>query len=56
MGRDLYVPASAISSVENEAIYLNVAQRDVSEMGWSQPPRDDDTPATGPEPDLHRHV
>ena len=54
--RDLYIPASAIANVENEVVYLNVPQRDVAEMGWEQPPRDDDAPATSPETDLHRHV
>ena len=53
---DIYVPASAIANVENEIVYLNVPQRDVAEMGWGQPPRDDDAPATSPETDLHRHV
>ena len=53
---DIYVPASAIANVENEIVYLNVPQRDVAEMGWGEPPRDDDAPATSPETDLHRHV
>lgn len=54
--RDIYVPASAIGNVENGVVHLNVAQHDVAEMGWEQPPRDDDAPATSPEGDLHRHV
>jgi hypothetical protein len=53
---DIYVPASAIANVEHEVVHLNVPQRDVAEMGWGQPPRDDDAPATSPEADLHRHV
>ena len=53
---DIYVPASAIANVEHEAVHLSVPQRDVAEMGWEQPPRDDDAPATSPETDLHRHV
>jgi hypothetical protein len=53
---DLYIPASAIANVENEAVYLNVAQRDVAGMGWGQPPRDEDTLEASPEGDLHRHV
>jgi hypothetical protein len=53
---NIYVPASAIANVESEVMHLNVAQRDVAGMGWGQPPRDDDTPATSPETDLHRHV
>ena len=53
---DIYVPASAIANVENEVVHLSLPQRDVAEMGWEQPPRDDDVPMTSPEPDLHRHV
>jgi hypothetical protein len=53
---DLYIPASAIANVENEVIYLSVPQPDVAQMGWDQPPREDDTPTTSPESDLHRHV
>jgi hypothetical protein len=53
---DIYVPASAIANVEHEVVHLSVPQRDVAEMGWGQPPRDDDAPATSPEADLHRHV
>ena len=53
---DIYVPASAIANVEHEVIHLNVAQGDVAEMGWGQPPREDDSPETSPEADLHRHV
>jgi hypothetical protein len=53
---DLYIPASAIGNVENEVIYLSVPQPDVAQMGWDQPPREDDTPTTSPESDLHRHV
>lgn len=53
---DLYIPASAIANVEHEAIHLSIAQRDAAQMGWGQPPRDDDAPATSPESDLHRHV
>jgi len=56
LGRDVYVPASAIANVENEVVYLNVPQRDVAAMGWAQPPRNDDAPTTSPETDLHRHV
>ena len=55
LASDIYVPASAIANVEHEVVHLSVPQRDVSEMGWQQPPRGDDAPAT-PEADLHRHV
>jgi len=54
--RDIYVPASAIANVEHDVIHLSMPQRDVGQMGWEQPPRDDDVPATLPEADLHRHV
>jgi hypothetical protein len=53
---DLFVPASAIANVEHQVVHLSVPQRDASEMGWEQPPRDDDAPVTSPETDLHRHV
>jgi hypothetical protein len=53
---DVYVPASAVGNVDDEVVYLNVAQRDVAEMGWEQPPRDDDAPLASPEADLHRHI
>jgi hypothetical protein len=56
LASDIYIPASAIANVENEVVYLNVPQRDVAEMGWEQPPRNDDAPAASPETDLHRHV
>jgi len=42
LASDIYIPASAIANVENKVVYLNVPQRDVAEMGWEQPPRDDD--------------
>lgn len=53
---DIYVPASAIANVEHDIIHLSIPQHDVAEMGWAQPPRDNDVPATSPESDLHRHV
>jgi hypothetical protein len=53
---EIYVPASAIANVEHAVVHLSVAQRDVAQMGWGQPPRDDDAPAMSPETDLHRHV
>jgi hypothetical protein len=56
LASDIYVPASAIANVEHEVVHLSVSQRDVAEMGWGQPPRDDDTLAMSPETDLHRHV
>jgi hypothetical protein len=56
LGRDLYIPASFIANVEDEVVYLSVAHQEVAEMGWEQPPRDDDSLSTSPESDLHRHV
>jgi hypothetical protein len=55
-GRDLYIPASAIGNVEREVVHLSLTQRTATQMGWEQAPRDDDTPSTSPESDLHRHV
>jgi len=53
---DLYIPASAIANVEHDVIHLSVPQHDVAQMGWEQAPRDDDSPDTAPETDLHRHI
>jgi hypothetical protein len=53
---DLYIPASAIANVEHEIIHLSIPQPDVGQMGWDQPPREEDTPTSSPESDLHRHV
>ena len=52
---DMYVPVSSIANVENQAIHLNVTQRDAGQMGWEQPPREDELGASA-ESDLHRHV
>jgi hypothetical protein len=56
LASDIYVPASAIANVEHEAVHLSVAQRNVAEMGWEQPPRGDDAPTDPAETDIHRHV
>jgi hypothetical protein len=53
---DLYVPASSVANVSNEAIQLNIRQADVDQMGWEQVPRDDDSLDASPASDLHRHV
>ena len=53
---DLHVPATAVANVEHEVIHLSVPQVDAASMGWEQPPRDDDAPATQDESDRHRHV
>jgi hypothetical protein len=52
----IYVPASHIANVDNEVVYLNLAKAEAEDMGWEQPPRDEDAPETTPESDLHRHV
>ncbi len=52
----VYVPATHIANVEHEVVYLNLAKSEADEMGWEQPPRDQDAPETTPETDLHRHV
>jgi len=54
--RDLYVPASAVANVDNAVVYLNLAKGEAEEMGWEQPPRDEDPLETTPDSDLHRHV
>ena len=56
MSGDIYVPASAIANVEHQAVHLSVSQPNVAEMGWDQPPRDDDAPTDPTQSDLHRHV
>ena len=56
LASNIYVPSSAIANVEDQVVHLSIAHRDVAEMGWEQPPRDDDSLSTTPEPDLHRHV
>ena len=53
---DLYIPASAIGNVENGTVHLNVALRNAQDMGWEQPPRDDEAFEAAPETDLHRHI
>lgn len=53
---DLYVPASAIANVDKGVVYLNLAKDEAEEMGWEQPPRDQDVLETAPETELHRHV
>ena len=55
-GSHIYIPASAIANVEEEVVHLSLPQAAVASMGWEQPPRDDDTPLTPSETDLHRHI
>jgi hypothetical protein len=52
----MYVPASHIANVEDEVVYLNLSKSEADEMGWEQPPRDQDAPETTSESDLHRHI
>ena len=52
----VYIPASAIANVEHEVVHLSVQHSDVAEMGWGEPPRGGDAPATSSETDLHRHI
>jgi hypothetical protein len=52
----LYVPATHVANVEHEVVYLNLSKREADEMGWEQPPREQDAPETAPGDDLHRHV
>jgi hypothetical protein len=56
LAREIYVPASHIANVENEVVYLNLPKAAAQEMGWEQPPREEDAPETTPEADLHRHI
>ena len=52
---DLYVPALYIANVERETIHLSLTHDAAEQMGWEQPPRDDD-PGSGPDSELHRHI
>jgi len=53
---DLYVPASAIANVRDEALHLNLAKHEAEAMGWEQAPREPDALEIAPEGDLHRHI
>ncbi len=39
--KDYYVPTSAISSVEQDEVRLNLASSDIADQGWDAPPADD---------------
>ncbi len=52
----IYIPASAIANVEEEVVHLSLPRTAVAGMGWEQSPRDDDTPLTSSETELHRHI
>jgi len=45
--RDIYVPMSAIASIEEDNIRLNVTKDDVASMGWDTIPTEDATTAYG---------
>lgn len=52
----MYVPASHVANVENDTVHLNLTKHQAEEMGWEQPPRDQDAPEATSDTDLHRHV
>ena len=52
----LYIPASAIGNVDDETVYLNVAQGEVDAEGWRQAPRTSDELHTRPERDGDRDI
>ena len=52
----LFVPSSAIANVENETVFLNVAEGEVDAMGWNQPPRLPDDLRTANERDADRDI
>ena len=52
----LFVPSSAIANVENETVFLNVAEGEVDAMGWNQPPRLPDDLRTANERDVDRDI
>ncbi len=39
--KDIYIPTSAITGVEHDRVYLNIAKDQVDSMGWDQAPMDD---------------
>jgi len=38
LGKDLYIPFSAVTRVEDNRCYLNVVRDQVSQMGWDRQP------------------
>jgi hypothetical protein len=52
----LFVPSSAIANVEDQTVYLNVANGEVDAMGWGQPPRLADDLRTTDERDVDRDI
>jgi hypothetical protein len=55
-GAALFVPASHIANVDDEAVHLNVARSEVDAMGWHQPPRTSDELRTAPEREGDREI
>lgn len=47
--KDLYIPRSAITRIEHDRVYLNVAKADVERQGWDNDPGLSGTPMTGAE-------
>ena len=39
--KDIYIPTSAITGIENDRVYLNIAKDQVDSMGWDQAPMGD---------------
>ncbi|MBA2362406.1 MAG: DUF2382 domain-containing protein [Chloroflexia bacterium] len=39
--KDIYIPTSAITGIENDRVYLNIAKDQVDSMGWDQAPTSD---------------
>lgn len=39
--KDIYIPTSAITGIEQDRVYLNVTKDQVNDMGWDQPPMGD---------------
>jgi len=52
----LFVPASAIGNVDDETVYLNLAQGEIDATGWSKRPRSSDELKTAAERDANREI
>ena len=39
--KDIYIPTSAITGIENDRVYLNIAKDQIDSMGWDQAPTGD---------------
>lgn len=38
--KDIYIPTSAITGIEQDRVYVDVSKDQVEDMGWDQPPTD----------------